>query len=92
MAPPLLNNMVLKEDLIKKTYFVGNIIPFQCEDGYSMFRNGIISCLPNGKWSKIQGKCISEYLLVVFQIMFKCPYRVFIYFSYTFLMTKKHQI
>ncbi|KAJ8929510.1 hypothetical protein NQ314_017803, partial [Rhamnusium bicolor] len=59
VAPPSIMNMALKnEALTKDTYHFGNMLSYKCEDGYSMFGNSVIRCMPNGRWSRMQANCI----------------------------------
>ncbi|KAF2886660.1 hypothetical protein ILUMI_19512, partial [Ignelater luminosus] len=56
--PLSFKNMVIKDaHLFNDTYHFGNMITFECIEGYRIFGNSVIRCLANGKWTKMQGKC-----------------------------------
>ncbi|XP_068106452.1 complement factor B-like [Hyperolius riggenbachi] len=44
-------------DPFKRKYIVGDVIGFQCFDGYKMFGSQIRACLENGKWSGTTTVC-----------------------------------
>ncbi|XP_015174373.1 PREDICTED: sushi, von Willebrand factor type A, EGF and pentraxin domain-containing protein 1-like isoform X2 [Polistes dominula] len=53
--PQLPFNAVLK--LNETDYNIGDMIRYECIPGYRIFGQSTIKCLPNGKWSKMRGKC-----------------------------------
>ncbi|KAK4887668.1 hypothetical protein RN001_003939 [Aquatica leii] len=56
--PPKFNKMQIKHKILINTkYHYGNMVTYECMDGYRMFGNGAIRCLSNGRWTRLQGKC-----------------------------------
>lgn len=56
--PTLPFNAVLKQN--ETDYNIDDIINFECIPGYRIFGQSTAKCLPNGKWSKIRGRCSSK--------------------------------
>ncbi|XP_030767169.1 sushi, von Willebrand factor type A, EGF and pentraxin domain-containing protein 1-like [Sitophilus oryzae] len=55
---PTFKNMVLKSSDISVTvYQAGNMLTYECPEGYKMFGTGIIRCTILGRWSKMQSRC-----------------------------------
>lgn len=44
----------------KQYYVFGEDEEFQCYTGFELEGFQFINCLPDGSWSKPQGKCLSE--------------------------------
>lgn len=60
--PQIPKNALVDDELqTKSTYEFGKSISFKCEEGYNVAGSTTIRCLINGRWSRMQGKCISEY-------------------------------
>lgn len=60
--PPKLPNMMMTAKHFNATqnvYQFGNMANFECLEGYRMYGNKTIRCLANGKWTRMQGKCLS---------------------------------
>ncbi|XP_047361548.1 sushi, von Willebrand factor type A, EGF and pentraxin domain-containing protein 1-like isoform X4 [Vespa velutina] len=53
--PTLPVTAVLKQN--ETDYNVDDIINFECIPGYRIFGQSTAKCLPNGKWSKMRGRC-----------------------------------
>lgn len=49
--------------LYNSGFVAGNLITFECIEGYEFkgTKNNAIRCLPNGKWTRLQGGCWSNY-------------------------------
>ncbi|CAH1159654.1 unnamed protein product [Phaedon cochleariae] len=58
--PPVFRNMMIKENLKKSSYKFGNMLSYVCDEGYNMFGTNMVRCMINGKWSRMQGKCIKK--------------------------------
>lgn len=58
--PPAIKNMNVKHvNTTDNVYHFGNIVTYECIDGYRMFGNNVLRCLANGRWTRMQGKCTS---------------------------------
>nr|XP_023016002.1 sushi, von Willebrand factor type A, EGF and pentraxin domain-containing protein 1-like [Leptinotarsa decemlineata] len=57
---PTFKNMKPLQVAKDGSYHFGNVVSFECDDGYKMFGNKVIRCTPSGKWSKMQGKCLKK--------------------------------
>lgn len=52
-----------EEQTVKHSYKVGDKILFKCNEGYvKLGNNPFIRCMASSKWSRLQGKCLSECL------------------------------
>lgn len=58
-GPPRPVSMLISSNV--ESYTVGDAIKFDCIDGYSIYGNPIINCLPSGKWTKVLARCSSEF-------------------------------
>ncbi|XP_015834822.1 sushi, von Willebrand factor type A, EGF and pentraxin domain-containing protein 1 isoform X1 [Tribolium castaneum] len=55
---PKYHNMVVKTEPDQNgKYHFGNMVKFDCIDGYKIFGDGTIRCLANGRWSRMRAKC-----------------------------------
>ncbi|RZB38885.1 sushi, von Willebrand factor type A, EGF and pentraxin domain-containing protein 1-like [Asbolus verrucosus] len=54
---PKFKNMIMKGGTNNKEYHFGNMIKFDCIEGYRMFGDSSVRCLANGKWTRMRGKC-----------------------------------
>lgn len=59
--PPIFNGMVVSDAvLFNTTYYYGNMVNFNCIEGYRLYGSSTIRCQANGLWSRMQGKCIRK--------------------------------
>lgn len=69
--PPAIKNMNVKHvNTTDNVYHFGNIVTYECIDGYRMFGNNVLRCLANGRWTRMQGKCTS----MCWGMCITCPY------------------
>lgn len=51
--------------LFNGTYYFGNMLSFECIEGYRAFGNTVIRCLATGKWTRLQGKCTRKLIIKI---------------------------
>ncbi|XP_050300407.1 sushi, von Willebrand factor type A, EGF and pentraxin domain-containing protein 1-like [Anthonomus grandis grandis] len=57
--PPSFENMVLQhKELLTGKYIFGNLLTYECKEGFFMVGRSLIRCTTFGRWSKMQGRCI----------------------------------
>ncbi|CAG9855886.1 unnamed protein product [Phyllotreta striolata] len=58
---PKFKNTISKPATSEERHAVGDKVVFECEEGYAKLGvNLFIRCLPTGKWSRLQGKCLRK--------------------------------
>lgn len=60
--PPKFPNTKIKQinSTSQSVYYFGNLATYECVEGYRMYGNDGIRCMANGRWNRMQGKCISK--------------------------------
>lgn len=79
--PKIPLNMVQSENHVSY-YSPGSSVDFSCVEGYKMLGNNMIHCTKSGRWTRLQGKCRSKYLLYNIQSasFFEAKFILFHYF------------
>lgn len=61
--PPSYENMEYTNGYNITKYYFGNMLKYECNEGYIFYGTNSIRCLTTGKWSKLKGKCVRMYCI-----------------------------